>query len=312
MFPPIILPFINSSDINLSALHILKTPAVSQELSPIKVSREYIGIEAKKRMFRWYQVVNSQGYKWRTKPGEINIIFIRGCDFDFNINPKKYDRFSDLMVVAGKKLDGSHFVKELRCTTQPGWKKTLSPLVIKNNINSFKKHPELKLSLARKGLGRVIPGQYFYNGKPQNHCGNWGALRLAQWQKVYGVRDINGDGVWSPQECKHKSLMEYINIHWINSESNRENVEGWSEGCFVVPLTHSEFKLHLTKLFQINTVENIPVSLIDARRIQKRLLVLSNEIKQGSSIPIHEEFVVRENKDSRGWFIATHTIRRRY
>ena len=281
--PPAVLP-IAHHDSDLSSL---KGPAVTRKLEPIKVLRNFTGAEAKQRMFGWYQLVKSQGYTWRSKPSEVNIVFIRGCDLDFKINTKGYDHFNDLMVVAGKKADGSHFVREIRCTTKPGWRK----------------------SGGRKNLGRVIPGQYFYNGQPGNHCGEFGALRLAPWQQLFGVRDANGDGIWSAEESKHLTPITDVNIHWVQGTNNRQNVEGWSEGCFVLPLTHLEFLQNVTPLFQYNKTETIPVSLIDASNAGVRLGRLKDQLEKKVVSPQQEAMIVRQGSNPEGWFLARQTIK---
>ena len=55
-------------------------PSPSTYQEPILVSRAYTGMEAKQRMFQWYELVKGQGYQWRSAPGQTNIIFVRGCD----------------------------------------------------------------------------------------------------------------------------------------------------------------------------------------------------------------------------------------
>lgn len=257
-------------------------PAPSTYQEPILVSRAYTGMEAKQRMFQWYELVKGQGYQWRAAPGQTNIIFVRGCDLDFAIKTDSYDHFSDLMVICGKKQDGSHFLREVRCTTQPGFRK----------------------AGGRRGLGKVLPGQYFYQGYPEQHDGKFGALRLASWQKVYGVRDVNGDGVWSPNELKRHSEMKNINIHWVDGTSNREEVAGWSEGCFVVPMTRPEFLEQITPYFAQNKAETIPVSLVDAQRALPRLEALKASLHDGHHVPTREYFVIRPGNETEGWYLA--------
>lgn len=157
------------------------------------------------------RAVKAKGYKWfedpQNKGYDVNIIGVR------NNAPSVADKvtnvFDDHITISFKDENG---VKQFYCwaaTTDPG----------KKGVQQFSN---------KKGVARLVPGQYRSTYMIDKHGGKYTALcQRAGNVTVYRDADKN----LTFDESKLDTGMFGINIHKAGQDSTW--VENWSEGCQV-------------------------------------------------------------------------------
>jgi hypothetical protein len=151
------------------------------------------------------KAVRQKGYVYFTsdKDYDLNIIGIRNTTPGDEVT----NLFDDLMTVTYR-LNGTWIYREWLCTTDPGRK----------GVINFQN---------RKGVARLVPGQYRSAYSIGFHKGQYEAL--TQVKEVVVYRDANRDMVFN--EHKVQEGLFGINIHKAGIDS--KFVENWSEGCQV-------------------------------------------------------------------------------
>lgn len=149
--------------------------------------------------------MRQKGYVYFTsdKDYDLNIIGIRNSQPGQQVT----NLFDDLITVSYK-LGGNWIYKEWSITTDPG---TRGVVRYQN----------------RRGVARLIPGQYRSAYRIGFHKGQYEALTQIKEVKVF--RDANRDMVFN--ENTTQSGLFGINIHKAGVDSR--TVENWSEGCQV-------------------------------------------------------------------------------
>ena len=152
-----------------------------------------------------------KGYKWfadsANKGFDVNIIGVRNNAP--SIADKVTNVFDDHVTISFKDENG---VKQFYCwaaTTDPG----------KKGVQQFHN---------KKGVARLVPGQYRGVWKIDKHQGKYDAL-CQRLGNVTVYRDANRDLVF--EETKTDTGLFGINIHKAGQDSTW--VENWSEGCQV-------------------------------------------------------------------------------
>lgn len=155
--------------------------------------------------------VKAKGYKWfedaANKTYDVNIIGVR------NTSPAKYRKvtnvFDDCLTISYKdeNLNWQFFCWMATC--DPG----------KKGVQQFHN---------KKGVARLVPGQYRGVWKVDKHQGKYDAL-CQRNGNVTVWRDANRDLVF--EENTTDTGMFGINIHKAGQDSTW--VENWSEGCQV-------------------------------------------------------------------------------
>jgi hypothetical protein len=155
--------------------------------------------------------VIAKGYKWfsdtANKGFDVNIIGVRNNAP--SIADKVTNVFDDHLTISFKNENG---VKQYYCwaaTTDPG----------KKGVQQFHN---------KKGVARLVPGQYRGVWKVDKHQGKYDAL-CQRLGNVTVYRDGNRDLVF--EETKTDTGLFGINIHKAGQDSTW--VENWSEGCQV-------------------------------------------------------------------------------
>jgi hypothetical protein len=155
--------------------------------------------------------VESKGYKWfnddANKTYDVNIVGVRNC------SPAVYKKvtnvFDDCLTIS---LKDEKAVEQFYCwnaTTDPG----------KKGVQQFHN---------KKGVARLIPGQYRATWAVDLHQGKYSAL-CQRLGNVTVWRDGNRDLIFD--ETVKDTGMFGINIHKAGQDSTW--VENWSEGCQV-------------------------------------------------------------------------------
>lgn len=149
--------------------------------------------------------MRQKGYVYFTgdKDYNLNIIGIRNSSTGQQVT----NLFDDLMTVSYK-LGGNWIYKEWPITTDPG-------------TRGVKRYQN------KRGVARLIPGQYRSAYGIGYHKGQYEALTQIKEVKVY--RDANRDMVFN-ENTTQEGLFG-INIHKAGVDSR--TVENWSEGCQV-------------------------------------------------------------------------------
>jgi hypothetical protein len=163
-------------------------------------TREQVEAAVKAKGYVWFEDTNNKGY-------DVNIIGVRNNAKD--VYKKVTNVFDDYITISFKDEKG---VKQFYCwnaTTDPG----------KKGVQQFHN---------KKGVARLIPGQYRTTWAIDKHQGKYDALcqRLAN---VTVWRDGNKDLTFD--EILKDTGMFGINIHKAGQDSTW--VENWSEGCQV-------------------------------------------------------------------------------
>jgi hypothetical protein len=155
--------------------------------------------------------VIAKGYKWfsdtANKGFDVNIIGVRNNAP--SIADKVTNVFDDHLTISFKNESG---VKQYYCwaaTTDPG----------KKGVQQFHN---------KKGVARLVPGQYRGVWKVDKHQGKYDAL-CQRLGNVTVYRDGNRDLLF--EETKTDTGLFGINIHKAGQDSTW--VENWSEGCQV-------------------------------------------------------------------------------
>lgn len=155
-------------------------------------------------------VVKSKGYVWfedtTNKGFDVNIVGVRNNDI--SITDKVTNVFDDFITISYKE----NGVWQFYCwnaTTDPG----------KKGVQQFHN---------KKGVARLIPGQYRGVWKIDKHQGKYDAL-CQRNGKVKVWRDANKDLIFE-EKVVDEGIFG-INIHKAGKDSTW--VENWSEGCSV-------------------------------------------------------------------------------
>jgi hypothetical protein len=156
-------------------------------------------------------VVKAKGYAWfndnTNKSYDVNIVGIR------NNAPSVADKvtnvFDDNLTISYKDEKGNWQFFIWMATCDPG----------KKGVQQFSN---------KKGVARLVPGQYRGVWKIDKHQGKYDAL-CQRNGNVTVFRDANKDLVFD--ESKTDTGMFGINIHKAGQDSTW--VENWSEGCQV-------------------------------------------------------------------------------
>jgi hypothetical protein len=163
-------------------------------------TREQIKTAVESKEYKWFNDNANKGY-------DVNIIGVR------NTSPSVYRKvtnvFDDFLTISFKDEKG---VEQFYCwaaTTDPG----------KKGVQQFHN---------KKGVARLVPGQYRTTWAVDLHQGKYSALcqRLGE---VTVWRDGNRDMVFD--EVVKDTGVFGINIHKAGQDSTW--VENWSEGCQV-------------------------------------------------------------------------------
>lgn len=156
-------------------------------------------------------IVKSKGYKWfednANKSYDVNIVGVRNNAP--SIADKVTNVFDDYITVSFKDASGKWQFYCWNATTDPG----------KKGVQQFHN---------KKGVARLVPGQYRGVWSIDKHQGKYEALcqRLGD---VTVWRDANKDLVFD-EKVKDTGMFG-INIHKAGMDSTW--VENWSEGCQV-------------------------------------------------------------------------------
>lgn len=147
------------------------------------------------------------GMKVFTNPGELNIVYVEGCDACGTPNADKMNKWNDLRIVY------CHYEHERPkalgawiATTEPGWKYTAQPF-------------------SSAGAFRIAFGQYkaWKVGWHKDH-----EALVQTGGEVTGYRDRNKDGFRTGDSLSTGYFG--INQHW---GYDMANVDGASAGCLV-------------------------------------------------------------------------------
>jgi hypothetical protein len=163
-------------------------------------SREQIETAVKAKGYKWFEDASNKTY-------DVNIVGIRNNTS--TVTDKVTNVFDDFITISFKNEKG---VWEFYCwnaTTDPG----------KKGVQQFHN---------KKGVARLVPGQYRATWAVDLHQGKYSALcqRLGE---VTVWRDGNRDMVFD--EVVKDTGVFGINIHKAGQDSTW--VENWSEGCQV-------------------------------------------------------------------------------
>jgi len=150
------------------------------------------------------RAVKSKGYQWFD---DLNIVGIR------NNNPsiakKVTNVFDDWITITYKDDSGNWLFNCWSATTDPG----------KKGVQEFHN---------KKGVARLVPGQYVNVWKVDKHQGKYDAL-CQRLGNVTVWRDSNKDLIFD--EKVTDTGIFGVNIHKAGQDSTW--VENWSEGCSV-------------------------------------------------------------------------------
>ena len=156
-------------------------------------------------------IVKSKGYKWfednANKSYDVNIVGVRNNSH--SVADKVTNVFDDYITISFKDASGNWQFYCWNATTDPG----------KKGVQQFHN---------KKGVARLVPGQYRATWCIDKHQGKYDALcqRLGEvtvWRD--GNKDLKFD------EVKTDRGIFGINIHKAGIDSTW--VENWSEGCQV-------------------------------------------------------------------------------
>lgn len=210
------------------------------------------------------------GHKIFTNVGELNIVYVEGCDLDGTPNDDEMNEWNDVRLVYRIQQPGvPEILGKWKATTEPGRKYTLAPL---NPLGAF----------------RIAFGQYkaWVVGQHKDHEGLiqlWDAsekldngLRVGE---LKGFRDANKDGFRTGDKV-------YVGTGWgVNQHGGYDmrQVNGASAGCLVGQSMdgHREFMAIVKK---------------DVRYIADKNYVFWSSILDGSKLESVEE--KQESKQS--------------
>ena len=155
--------------------------------------------------------VKAKGYVWfddkSNKGYDVNIVGVRNNDP--SIADKVTNVFDDILTISFKDETGKWQFYVWMATTDPG----------KKGVQQFHN---------KKGVARLVPGQYRRVWKVDKHQGKYEAL-CQRNGNVTVYRDSNKDLIF--EERVTDTGMFGINIHKAGQDSTW--VENWSEGCQV-------------------------------------------------------------------------------
>jgi hypothetical protein len=169
------------------------------------------------------------GYKIFTNPGEINIVYVEGCDLDGTLNNDKMNEWNDVRICYQFVNGTPEILGKWDATTEPGLKYTLDPL---NPDGAFRiAFGQYKAWVVgdHKGHEALVqlwePGEKLDNG-----------LRVGE---LKGFRDKNKDGFRTGDKTVVGTGWG-VNQHWGYDMSR---VDGASAGCLVgqSKIGHREF-----------------------------------------------------------------------
>ena len=146
--------------------------------------------------------MKKQGYKLFVNPGELNIVYVEGVNWDGKLNSDRMNEWNDRRLILDHNLQ---VIGNWVATTEPGWKYTSHPL-----------NPQ--------GAFRIAFGQYqaWRVGTHKDH------EALVQVAPVKGHRDRNKDGFRTGDPVVNGNFG--INQHW---GGDSPVVGPWSAGCLV-------------------------------------------------------------------------------
>lgn len=155
--------------------------------------------------------VKAKGYKWfedsSNKSYDVNIVGVRNNAL--NIVKKVTNVFDDCLTISFKDVTGNWQFYCWMATCDPG----------KKGVQQFHN---------KKGVARLVPGQYRTTWAIDKHQGKYDAL-CQRLGNVTVWRDGNRDLIFD--EVVKDTGMFGINIHKAGKDSTW--VENWSEGCTV-------------------------------------------------------------------------------
>lgn len=145
------------------------------------------------------------GQKVFTGAGEVNTVYVEGCDRDGTPNSDRMNEWNDLRIVYQASTSDPKLLGIWKATTEPGWKYTAAPL----NSN---------------GAFRIAFGQYkaWQVGRHKDH------EALIQTGEIKGHRDRNKDGFRTGDPVVVGCFG--VNQHW---GYDMALVDGASAGCLV-------------------------------------------------------------------------------
>lgn len=155
-----------------------------------------------------------KNYTIATGAGEVNIIYVEGCDPDGQPNPDRADEFNDLRIIITH--DGNGSPQMILCepaTTEPGLSPTLSAAARR-----------------RGGVARIAFGQWrawmagYHQGKKDHPA-------LVQVRQVTVHRDLNQDGKRTGDALD--TGLFGINQHGTSPRYKGSKVSDFSAGCSV-------------------------------------------------------------------------------
>lgn len=165
---------------------------------------------------RILKYMRSKGYTIFSGNGELNIVAIEGMNLDGTLNSDEPDRFNDAIGVFSLSNNQPRWAGIWRCTTEPGWHFTLSPM-------------------NARGAARIQFGQY-RAWQVGVHNGDHEAL-IQTGGEVTVRRDGNQD-MMRPGDPADKGWFG-INIH--HGWNARTSIGRTSAGCTVIPVV-TEFE----------------------------------------------------------------------
>lgn len=163
-------------------------------------TREEIESAVKSKGYVWFEDRSNKGY-------DVNIVGVRNNAS--NIADKVTNVFDDCLTLSFKDESGNWQFYCWNATCDPG----------KKGVQQFHN---------KKGVARLVPGQYRSVWKIDKHQGKYDAL-CQRLGNVTVWRDADRDLVF--EETTKDTGMFGINIHKAGQDSTW--VENWSEGCQV-------------------------------------------------------------------------------
>lgn len=162
--------------------------------------------------FRLVEYMQNQKYILSYLPGEVNVIYLEGCDLTGYPNKDRPDQWNDLSLLLKFVDQKPEIVFAHWATTEPGRAATLTKIA------------QLRGGVARIELGQQVAWKIGF------HKSNYSHPALVQHGKVMVRRDKNMDGFRTGDAL---DVASGINHHGTAPGYMGDKVARWSEGCMV-------------------------------------------------------------------------------
>jgi hypothetical protein len=190
---------------------------------------------------RTIEYMDSKGYRFSTEPGQVNIVYFEGLNYDLQLNDDAPDRWNDLRtIITFDSQAQPTFVHRATATTEPGFSATVS-----------------RKAKALGGVARLMLTQYQDAARVGFHK-TLDHPALVQASDIWVHRDANQDMKRTGDPVR-KAMG-------INHHSTRRNYAGnrigtFSEGCCVG-------KFWSGHLAFMNLIKKDPRYLVDPFRVK--------------------------------------------